>query len=135
MRDIKFRAWHVSTGKMEYNPLTIPGLHESDERINNFFTSTANRFQHLMQYTGRKTIDDKEVYDGDILCFFDNHDTKYIVKWDEDEGAWGIFYRENVNAFKIGMSRSMEVAGNIYDDPELVSPPDTNQANEEKGEV
>lgn len=125
MREIKFRAW--SNGKM-YRVGRLGWSFKSKEPI---WFETESRPQDsrgewlgledavLMQYTGQKSIDEAEVYDGDILSFpEDNH--SYFVKWLEHDGAWGVMYSEDLQMAKIGMVRLMQLKGNIYENEELL---------------
>lgn len=77
----------------------------------------------LLQYTGHKSIDSQEVYDRDLLRFPDQKEI-YEVRYDNDEGAWGIYYKD-MNAFKIGMTRFMVVAGNVFEDKDLINMKET----------
>lgn len=77
---------------------------------------------HFMQYTGLKDKNGKEIYEGDILNMT-YHGSVYIVK-PEIKGVIGF---ENA-AFIVGedrvplgrIGRSLEVIGNIYENPELL---------------
>jgi hypothetical protein len=71
----------------------------------------------LLEYTGHRSIDNVKVYDKYLLRFPDRNEI-YEVRWDNQEGAWGIFYKD-VSCFKIGMTRFMQIAGNSCENPEL----------------
>lgn len=77
----------------------------------------------LLQYTGHKSIDSQEVFNGDLLRFPDQKEI-YEVRYDNEEGSWGIYYKD-MNAFKIGMTRFMVVAGNVFEDKDLINMKET----------
>ncbi len=78
MREIKFRAWDENLKRM-FQVHTL-GTKFSDTDNLRFGTST--RDFNLMQYTGLKDKNGKEIYEGDIL----KHDiitfTPFVMEWD-----------------------------------------------------
>jgi len=130
-REIKFRFWDLLDEKM---------LQDID--IEEYTLHSLRDFEgHLMQYTGLKDKNGKEIYEGDIVSvksiIYDtiepfekstkiefqifceviwcNKIAGYDLKkidGDNKPDAWG-FYNENVNPF--------EVIGNIYENPELIN--------------
>jgi uncharacterized phage protein (TIGR01671 family) len=62
MREIKFRAWDKSRGKMIYNPSTNAISH-----INEIFANDKDQDCVWMLFSGLKDKNGKEIYDGDII--------------------------------------------------------------------
>ena len=127
-REIKFRAWDKETKSMikevweiglksNYNQ---PWLIGDDKRTDNF---------ELMQYTGLKDKNGKEIYEGDILKHIPTFEANYFVKNltggfylcpnNKDYGEYfaslfaGYDHKNQCN--------SIEIIGNIYENPELLN--------------
>lgn len=102
-REIKFRAWDGQ----QLVPITrvkVPS---------NTFKDSGDV---LMQYTGLKDKNGKEIFEGDIVRH-DQFPRPLVVQWDWDQ--WGLF--ENpCNEANIGKDDT-EVIGNIYENPDLLS--------------
>ena len=124
MREIKFRAWVKQWNKMEYGVGIMNGVvFRKDGAI-------IGKKSELMQYTGLKDKNGKEIYEGDIL---NNQENKIIpwpriVEWDS-EIFHGFVLRDNAlgnkTKFPVHMSEvnwfsQCEVIGNIYENPELI---------------
>lgn len=136
MREIKFRAFHKN--KMYYF-----GLFEGhDEWFLIFEGIPLNKDDPVMQYTGLKDRNGKEIYEGDIVKAF-------LEEWDRGED---LFFAEKtiygvvkINPSRTGMiirkvdceeedlkphflegkfkkikTKYDEVIGNIYENPELL---------------
>lgn len=135
MRKIKFRAWNKLANKM-YS-------HKDLEEIlvnlteNNFIAGIflpLNSDNELMQYTGIKDVNGKEIYEGDIVEFLDEEVNyshcgveydefinigKVIFSHDELMG-WDITNR-NMDLEEVWHYREyIKVIGNIYEKPELL---------------
>lgn len=131
MRDIKFRAWLKDQNRIaEVYTLSFHGWPlEGYESVtvltkNNSDFELVNEFE-LMQYTGLKDKNGKEIYEGDIVDFIsvngvDKDATKGVIRWDEEDTG---FYVDNDNDkyphVKFWFTESIEVIGNIYENPEL----------------
>lgn len=75
----------------------------------------------IMQSTGLKDKNGKEIFEGDVLFGHAGEDFWEIVEFDIEEGRWirkDIWYNS-----KLGLSENnefMEIVGNIYENPELL---------------
>lgn len=102
-REIKFRAWDKKWLFMTY-PCTL-------EDIKNGFEGIFGKNKDLMQYTGLKDKNGKEIYEGDIV----NHkyySTPIVITFKN-----GCFESGDVNI----TDKSLEIIGNIYENPELLN--------------
>lgn len=134
-RDIKFRVWHKQNKVMMWLK-QIVWFPDSEERITAFpfdqreknFTGSLCHLE-MMEYTGINDKNGREIFEGDIV--FDGFVHKVVVQhqgsWqlkrdysglDDGEPYTGTFYTplwmwiEKIN--------TIEVVGNIYENPELL---------------
>lgn len=123
-REIKFRAWDKETKSMikevweiglksNYNQ---PWLIGDDKRTDNF---------ELMQYTGLKDKDGKEIYEGDVVRIwadpkdyngYKGHNYIGVVEWDEFILGFILSDGHGLKDFEF-----IEIVGNIYENPELLN--------------
>jgi uncharacterized phage protein (TIGR01671 family) len=77
----------------------------------------------LLQFTGLKDKNGKEIYEGDILKYSDNYpEFTGFVKYDNRFGMFTIEieFNNQYNFLHHKMSPDLEVIGNIYENPELL---------------
>jgi hypothetical protein len=109
MREIKFRGWHIT------KKIMIPNVQDTCDGLDINWWKTNYSNVILMQYTGLKDKNGKEIYEQDILRF--NHLLLRIV-WSGtgfNIAGWGNLLSEYV----LTGQHDMEVVGNTYENPEL----------------
>ena len=115
-REIKFRAWqkwHEYMFTPDYidfiNGNIIIGEHDGDSRYEDI---------PLMQYTGLKDKNGKEIYEGDILKA-SNSIIKIVFKGRGYEGIY--LNKEEMSELPIQNNNYLywQIIGNIYENPEF----------------
>jgi len=137
MREIKFRAWdrtnkimlidkdlwiHIYPQKdiKEDSVSNIPDYHIGEQP--NDVSYDARTDLEIMQFTGLKDKNGKEIYEGDICqC----EDDKVFIEF--SDGAYWFMYNKNDGftydwaiANSQWSDKDIEVIGNIYENPELL---------------
>jgi len=150
MKEIKFRAWDKKRKFMIYEDtppynfeMYLDGsfcIHRYDKRRDDkkeYWYSEDSEDYELMQYTGLKDKNGKEIYEGDILK--DDVGIAEVTYDNERAGFYAWFkkpvvfpdYAHGVKDTKINQihmyawstddyKTSAEVIGNIYENPELI---------------
>ena len=127
MREIKFRAWNPYTKEMlnnvGYHPHLGMDLAAEDEH---YKTNSEGRFLvapfqswNVMQYTGLKDKNGKEIYEGDILswgsikmkCYYSESQAAFRLKY------LGMSFNNMVTKQTVS---ECEIIGNKYENRELV---------------
>ena len=136
MREIKFRAYI----KKDYNKeligktLEISSIHLKKNKViigysinkSNYGNKSFNYEDiELMQYTGLKDKNGKEIYEGDIVSFnlkSDSEGQPYIIGYIEYQTTFsGYRIMSFEGSFALDYNiKDIEVIGNIYDNPELL---------------
>lgn len=124
MREIKFRAWHKEK-KIISEVLGIDILHKEIFFSNgdvDYCEISDFKYIELMQYTGLKDKNEKEIYEGDIVKLRANHGIG-VIKYSDEWGAFVIEYIKPRPLAVLGMNyykEDIEILGNIYENPELL---------------
>ena len=117
MREIKFRCWYDK--KMH----KVVDIDFAYEKINLFGADIINfKDGELMQYTGLKDKNGKEIYEGDIIQILGGEYEQGFYEWNEKVQIKDLIY-DGYNLMmtisQIG-NKAIEIIGNIYDNPELL---------------
>jgi uncharacterized phage protein (TIGR01671 family) len=124
MREIKFRLWDSQKKKWYKNSdclLELDGSITQIDVVNVYDDEEKYDFKNrkdlvIMQYTGLKDQNSKEIYEGDICTIWmgSKQDNPYVV---EDLRELYLDLNHVDRYYRI---TQIEVIGNIYENPELV---------------
>jgi len=119
MRDIKFRAWNTMSGHMW--PLQRMNFINGQLLYVGSNMPTPKEYKDkyiVMQYTGLKDKNGKEIYESDILK--DEFGRVDLVYWVEDGARFTMRQKNKKTGYFVVVNHlSEEVIGNIYENPEL----------------
>ena len=132
MRKIKFRCWDKENKEMlEVQELDYADSYDGQPMVRttmyNDYFDTEDMI--LMQYTGLKDKNGKEIYDGDIVKkeTFDDTKPNYIavsyakVIYFEHLAGFYLVNRDNKILWEVGQDKyNIEVVSTIYENPELL---------------
>lgn len=129
MRVPKFRAWDklvkimLPVGDIDTSYKLVYLEEDNGYRCERDFDEI-----ELMQFTGLKDKNGKEIYEGDIVKFSDCDDDVYVtpVVWDKSCACFGLSFSgkypisfDYLEEFYTEL-KDIEVVGNIYENPELL---------------
>ena len=131
MREIKFRAWDSEAETMFYseypidlnffefsgNSLKAWRVVEAPSTIHEPPYPTPEELDNIMQYTGLKDKNGKEIYEGDVVrrTHNDGNDYNDVIKFGDI--GWNPFVDDMLDGAD---SCYFEIIGNIYENPELL---------------
>ena len=124
-REIKFRAWDKKFNTM-FPTECIEFYGWGQINIIDEEGDSEERDVVLMQYTGLKDKNGKEIYEGDVVRFkyTPSSLTKAIIEYDEESIAFKLEVKESEEWCKhscyLEPRCQIEVIGNIYENPNLV---------------
>ena len=126
-REIKFRAWN---GEKWWGAFTLADIYEagSQSQLDAYWGTDDNNLPEfsgmiMVQYTGLKDKNGKEIYEGDIVK--NRWGKPWTVEFITDKGSWRLVDTVD-NSYSILLSKAcikndaIEVIGNIYENPELL---------------
>lgn len=129
MREIKFRLYSTEEEEMFFNEnivnidLVCNLARIENERFKGFFDFSEGEESILMQYTGLKDKNGKEIYEGDIVKTYESNiicevifseGAMFMLRWNDKKWGNNEYHHYGVGAF------ILEVIGNIYENPELL---------------
>ncbi|EJS63436.1 YopX family protein [Bacillus cereus] len=121
MREIKFRAW-VLQDEVDGEYIAAEYMEDNVESFHDPLYEHKQGNVVLMQYTGLKDKNGKEIYEGDILKEKDIV-TKVVFhdfRWQEKLISSPRNHLKNYFPFRDTLPFTAVVIGNIYENPELV---------------
>jgi uncharacterized phage protein (TIGR01671 family) len=125
MREIKFRQWS-GTEMIHFSFKDIVGSGKSatvciPEHSHFQCVQCEEEENHyIMQFTGLKDNNGKDIYEGDILNIYYKTNNGFglgVVYWSDHHLG---FYTKNKDGVETFMARETEVIGNIHENPELL---------------
>jgi len=129
MREIKFRAWNkkekVMINSVEDEFAVVSNgwiiLEDNNDDYGTSWFSDRNHIEDpanliLMQYTGLKDKNGKEIYESDLLKRPDGAIEEIVF----DAGSFCIKYKDSIFDF-IAEDNNLEIIGNIYEHPNLIN--------------
>ena len=125
MRDIKFRAWDNQFGCMRYMDTGIDFVFETNDGFKlkgKYWDGCEVSDCILIQYTGLKDKNGKEIYEGDIVTF---QTIKGVVEYTED-CAFEVMRKvgdKGTGTIEEGepLSTQYEIIGNIHENKDLLN--------------
>ena len=116
-REIKFRAWDYDTNTMIYPDSELETIFCFDKVGLSVYHNNGQEMSsfELMQYTGLKDRNGKEIYEGDIVRYF--KDELGIVKF-----VAGSFIIDGNTCYEsfLELGGKIAIVGNIYENPDLL---------------
>ena len=122
MREIKFRVWDKDEKIIKkVESINFPLGGQSSSKTVCVYNEEEDCYEwvydyELMQYTGIKDKNNKEIYEGDIVGFYSNVEDEIITE--KVEYHFGIYRAGDYFVGKI--YNKCEVIGNIYENKDLL---------------
>lgn len=123
MREIKFRAWDSARKEMCNKPQMDYTDDIDGHGFHNAYFEDERNFKDLpivMQYIGKKDMDGKEVYEGDIVAYEGIKVNIGKIVYSEKWGCYEIKMIIGGETLEITDLHYSAVIGNIYENKELL---------------
>lgn len=132
MREVKFRIWDgknmfplrlwdFAHGFLEVKTGYGPWRLHKETDIADYNEGPDEEDVEIMQYTGLKDKNEKEIYEGDIVrCHVDNEAEDYLHL--EAKGGHVVRTISIPETYQEGLPDNCEVIGNIHENLELLNP-------------
>lgn len=137
MREIKFRAWDKPQTFANEQKLDGRMVYSKLKRNENYMTSNDVGWSFricdvnapIMQYTGLKDKNGKEIYEGDILRWLAIEvktgrvvvDELVIAEYSEQDARYFCYLNGLPENLFQDRTKRWEIIGNIYENPELLN--------------
>ena len=119
----KFRAWHNELGRMMsisdmwFNVDSLGEIGLNDTIMNDYITVSPDEIK-LMQSTGLKDKNGKEIFEGDIVSIDTDEFDLLFVKY--ESGIYWLMDDEECVEHLSDYYKYVSIVGNIYENPELL---------------
>lgn len=111
----RFRAWNLREPLTQSKPLNEMKYFSLKEA--HLFIGGIIKHTIVMQSTGLTDKNGKEIFEGDVVKFYDDYTTQ--IKWDSRYCGW-LPWVGNIEGFDTFDEYHCFVIGNIYESPELL---------------
>lgn len=111
-RSIKFRAWDKENKEWYNSAWMRDGIFDPTDSSNGFLDSHI-----LLQFTGLKDKNGKEIYEGDLMKIEGDFIT---IEWMGTIYGQGFVMHHKERGNRSGEWGKGEIIGNIYENPELI---------------
>lgn len=116
MREIKFRFWSINERKMLHNEHPYVDV--------NYFNLINGHLwaYEVMQYTGLKDKNGKEIFEGDVLMTLWGDSCSGVVEYNAQYAVYNFVCKERNFTYDFIETQSdeYEIIGNIHENPELI---------------
>ena len=119
----KFRAWHNELGRMMsisdmwFNVDSLGEIGLNDSVMNDYITVSPDEIK-LMQSTGLKDKNGKEIFEGDIVSIDTDEFDLLFVKY--ESGIYWLMDDEECVEHLSDYYKYVSIVGNIYENPEFL---------------
>lgn len=122
MRELKFRAWDKNAKLMYPDVGILAQSYDSEARIGGDEIAYKWSLKRvvIMQFTGLKDKNGKEIYEGDIVRQKTGRSYTEIRVVEFRDGAFRFNEQKTPHASFVYTNKNTEVIGNIYENKELV---------------